>query len=299
MLTAIAILLTLSTLSLLSYGSLIVLMYWRAKTYHRLAGKPYTTLSSTRLCALVMQIFSATSQLLWWQLTKTRAFPSCPHHPQQRPLVLCVHGFHMNGNCFYGMRRYLQAQGYATYAVNLGRPYISPTRYVQRLEQALRQGAEYAPGGQVHIIAHSMGGLICRMLLQSKPAYRRNIASVITLGTPHKGTAAVGDYALPWLKGLFHPDSKRLAKLPSFAQMAPDLPVLTIASEHDFVVYPLDHALLPDSQQKVLQLVSHVGMLTLESVYLLVSDALAHFLSRPSHPALTAEATHPPEMDSR
>ncbi|MDF2178857.1 alpha/beta fold hydrolase [Aliiglaciecola sp. CAU 1673] len=277
MLTIFVVLFSLLLLSVLFYSGLILIMYWRAKVYHRLSRKAYAILSLFRLFALVGQIFSAVGQLIWWQLTKTKALPGCPKGSEKRPLVLCVHGFHMNGNCFYGMRRYLEAQGYATYAVNLGRPYISPKRYVQRLQEALLQGAHSAENGKVHIIAHSMGGLICRMLLKDHPESQHNIASIITLGTPHKGTAAVGEYALPWLKTLFHPDSRHLAELPSFAEIAPNLPTLTLASEHDFVVYPTDHALLADSSQLCLQYVSHVGMLTLAQIYTLLNQELKRF----------------------
>lgn len=44
-------------------------------------------------------------------------------------------------------------------------------------------------GRRVAILAHSMGGLASRAYLQS-PAYRKDVAALVTVGTPHRGSLA-------------------------------------------------------------------------------------------------------------
>jgi pimeloyl-ACP methyl ester carboxylesterase len=76
------------------------------------------------------------------------------------------------------------------------------------LETGRELGARLAadPAEQIHVIAHSMGGLLARVALASAPLAR--VVRLITVGTPHAGTFA----PLQALRGTY-PLVRRLAAL--------------------------------------------------------------------------------------
>ncbi|MCC7461107.1 MAG: hypothetical protein IT480_01455 [Gammaproteobacteria bacterium] len=76
------------------------------------------------------------------------------------------------------------------------------------VETGRELGARLAadPAGEIHLIAHSMGGLLARVALAATPQLR--VAQLITVGTPHAGTFA----PLQALRGTY-PVVRRLAAL--------------------------------------------------------------------------------------
>ncbi|GGO72629.1 alpha/beta hydrolase family protein [Bowmanella pacifica] len=244
-------------LTLAFYALSFMLLQWRVSRHYKMTGGHYATMGTLGSLLFVWQIVRTVTKLSWYLLTKNRKGLH-PLRPGNGSKVLLVHGLHMNGNCFWAFRQYLEQAGFRTYSINLGKPYIPVERYVQRLHKVLHNVAD---GGKVHLVAHSMGGLVIRMLLTQHPEDAKLIASVATLGTPHKGTAIVGDFALPWLKQLFHPASPDLHALPDMTQLAPGLPLMTLGSRNDLVVYPLKNAMQPNARQVKLFAVSHIGLL--------------------------------------
>ena len=53
----------------------------------------------------------------------------------------------------------------------------------QQLADAIR-----GIGEPVHIIAHSMGGLDARWAMAKRPDETKNVLSLVTVGTPHRGS---------------------------------------------------------------------------------------------------------------
>ncbi|GGD55015.1 esterase/lipase family protein [Lacimicrobium alkaliphilum] len=245
----------------MSYAVAIVSLYIRVKRFYARSNLPFYKLSPGQLWLFYAEVMRAVVLMSFWLIFKSNKNGLHKPSAADKPAVLCVHGFHMNGSCFWGLRRYLEQAGFATYSVSLGRPYVDLRKYVDSLHQALAQTFTNNQQQPVHLLAHSMGGLVCRMLLQHYPQDKHRIKSVITLGTPHHGTQAVGDFTLPWLKELFHPQSPLLHQLPAFSQLAPELPVMTIASVNDLVVYPVNRALLDHSTRVRFVTISHMGLL--------------------------------------
>src|SRR5437867_7499101 len=74
--------------------------------------------------------------------------------------------------------------------------------YIQQWEQAPTTGPVFGFRGPVVILAHSMGGLVARSVMQD---FGNNKVSVlITLATPHHGTPVVNEYyttpsAIKWV----------------------------------------------------------------------------------------------------
>src|SRR4051794_15263707 len=53
---------------------------------------------------------------------------------------------------------------------------------------------EASGGRPVHLVAHSMGGLVVRVALMRQPRLWRQVGRVVFIGTPHYGSPAIAGY---------------------------------------------------------------------------------------------------------
>jgi triacylglycerol lipase len=169
----------------------------------------------------------------------------------QAPIVL-VHGLlgfnevRVGGwslaNYFPGIPELLRDAGNRVHA-----PSLTPTAGVVERAGQLRDFLDrHLPGEEVHVIAHSMGGLDSRYMISCLGMAGR-VLSLTTLGTPHRGSAFAdwGVHKLKWLvKPLLH-----LLGLPgqgfydvttdhcrAFNERVPDMPgvrYFSVAGRHD------------------------------------------------------------------
>ncbi len=102
------------------------------------------------------------------------------------PVVL-VHGFVCNHRMWDHIAPGLRARGHDVFAVNLEPLGCSIDRYAPIVEAAVQALLAHSGQRQVAIIGHSMGGLATRAWLRAFGS--ACAARVITLGTPHVGTA--------------------------------------------------------------------------------------------------------------
>ncbi|MEQ1567030.1 MAG: alpha/beta fold hydrolase [Myxococcota bacterium] len=242
----------------------------RMLSYHQHKGTSPTTRFSTWVAA---ETRSAT-RLGWWHL---RAFGRdglrIPDGSTRRTVV-CVHGYSQNASNFHGLRQSLERAGYPTVGLSLGYLLAPMTWYAHRLEQKLDAQLERDGAQAIDVVAHSMGGVVLRMVLARRPDLRERIGTVITLGSPHRGTAAArGIPLLPEVRALKR-RSKLLAELPQLPEMLPRARLVSIAGTADTVVYPLDTALVPGTHHVVLPGVGHAGLLASEVAWEAVRKAL-------------------------
>ena len=80
---------------------------------------------------------------------------------------------------------WLERIGYRPYFSGLGINADCPNLLVQRLVDETIRRARRETGGKVHLIGHSLGGVIARSLAGQRP---KDVASVITLASPIRGT---------------------------------------------------------------------------------------------------------------
>ncbi len=83
---------------------------------------------------------------------------------------------------FRGIKKALTELGAEVYTLKV--PKLAP---VEERAAVLAEGICALPCRRVHIIAHSMGGLDARFAVANLGIARR-VASVVTVGTPHRGT---------------------------------------------------------------------------------------------------------------
>lgn len=173
--------------------------------------------------------------------------------------VLLVHGFFQTRNLWLPLEQRLRADGHKVLSFHLGtsswryntRPIVHSAQHVADKFERLAEKHQLAG---VHVIGHSMGGLIGRCWAQ-RLGGERWIRSLTTLGTPHHGTptAALAVALIGWTPSSaweLLPRSRVVRSLtdtvfPSSIRMT------SIASRHDLVC-PYRYSRLDDPHRNVL-----------------------------------------------
>jgi triacylglycerol lipase len=102
--------------------------------------------------------------------------------------ILLVHGFVENHAIFTIMERALRRRGFHMLtAYDYGLLTHSIPRAAIRLGGAIERLATHSGYERIHVIGHSLGGLITRYYVQRLGGDRR-VHTLVTLGTPHQGT---------------------------------------------------------------------------------------------------------------
>ncbi len=207
------------------------------------------------------------ARLGWWYV---RGFFGDGHREGEGRPVLCVHGYTQSGTNFHGLRTHLRRPSVAVSLLHR----LAPLRwYAARLEARLEALVRAHPDG-VDVVAHSMGGVVLRMVLSARRDLAASVRTVVTLGSPHRGTAAARWIPLlPEVRALKR-RSELLASLPTLVELLPHGRVVTIAAEADTLVYPLETALVPGAHHVVLPGMGHAGLLTRRAAYEAVARAL-------------------------
>ncbi|HVF18772.1 MAG TPA: alpha/beta fold hydrolase [Mycobacteriales bacterium] len=105
------------------------------------------------------------------------------------PIVL-VHGWVDNRSVFTLLRRALQRRGFGrVVSMNYNVLTHDVPRAARRLHALVEQLCEETGYEQVHVVGHSMGGLVARYYVQRLGGDER-VHTLATLGTPHHGTRA-------------------------------------------------------------------------------------------------------------
>ena len=106
-----------------------------------------------------------------------------------RTPVLLVHGLIDNRSTFAVMRRHLRRRGFTTVCSWNYSPFLTDVaRGARDLGKHIERICRETGHDQVHIVGHSLGGLMARYYVQRQGGDRR-VATLVTIGTPHRGSA--------------------------------------------------------------------------------------------------------------
>lgn len=253
------LLIPLAALALLVVTAIgVVLHHVRFFAYHRHKQLPAPA-------GLVPSLrFEARAYLIlaWWHVAALfRDGLRAPEVVRGRPVVF-VHGYSQNATNWHGYRRRLERAGRPTVAISMIPGGFAPLRwYAWLFERWMERLVARSPDG-VDVVAHSMGGIVLRMVFNRRPDLARHVQSAVTLGSPHQGTAAARGIPIwPELVELKR-SSKLIGSLPALTALVPDARVATVAAEMDTIVYPVATALAPGAVQHVAPGVGHAGLLT-------------------------------------
>jgi triacylglycerol lipase len=102
--------------------------------------------------------------------------------------ILLVHGLVDNRAVFTTLQRSLRRRGFTNVvSFNYSLFTMDVPTAAARLDSYIEDLCERTGYEQVHVVAHSMGGLIARYLVQVDGRDQR-VHTLVTLGTPHAGT---------------------------------------------------------------------------------------------------------------
>jgi triacylglycerol esterase/lipase EstA (alpha/beta hydrolase family) len=219
--------------------------------------------------------FRASMLVTSWHVPRARAATRI--HPDSRhPPVLLLHGYGCNSGYWTHLAPLLDAAGISHASVDLEPVAGDIDGYVAAVERAV--GALCAASGrrQVAIVAHSMGGLVARAWMREHGAARA--ARVITLGTPHHGTA-LARFGLGRNAFQMRPGSAWLRALDASEDAATRARITSIYTHHDNIVSPRESSRLPGARNLEFGGVGHVALGSDARVLAAVMDELAALAS--------------------
>jgi pimeloyl-ACP methyl ester carboxylesterase len=198
--------------------------------------------------------------------------------------ILLVHGVADNRSVFTVLRRGLRRRGLGEVHTLNYSPFTTDVRVAAAtLGRAVESLAERTGYDRVHVIAHSLGGVIARYYVQRLGGDAR-VHTLVTLGSPHAGTRTARPWPLRLCRQL-RPGSDLVAEL---ALPAPGCRTRFVAvwSEHDQVIRPaasarVDHPDL-DAHNVAVRGVGHMSLPFSRLVAYEVARALAAEFPRPT-----------------
>lgn len=180
-----------------------------------------------------------------------------------RPPVMMVHGLAADKSCFATMERQLHGAGYTVHSVGYSCVSTDVEGCAAKLEQEAAWLMRETGSDRLHVVAHSLGGVVLRWAV-THTRMREWVEVAVTMGSPHRGTPAalMAPSGLPGFgriirqlrPGLLHFDDGGLG--------AGSVRWVAISAERDWVV-PTRYAELPDSPNVRNVVVPSVGHMTL------------------------------------
>jgi hypothetical protein len=155
-----------------------------------------------------------------------------------RTPVLLVHGLVDNRSVFTVMQRNLRRRGF-THVCSWNYSPLSTdiARAARDLGKHIERICEQTGYDRIHVVGHSLGGLIARYYVQRQGGDRR-IQTLVTLGTPHRGSRWANVVPTPLVRQL-RPGSAVYQEL--------DEPVRVCQTRITAVYSDLDQMVLPTS----------------------------------------------------
>ena len=176
--------------------------------------------------------------------------------------ILLVHGLVDNRSIFTLLRRTLRRRGFGRVMTVNYSPFTHDIRSAaNRLHALIEQICEETGYERVHVVGHSLGGVIARYYVQRLGGDAR-VHTLCTLGSPHAGTAAARLLPSPVVRQLRR-DSDLMAEL---AEPAPGCRTRFVAywSDLDQLIVPKRSARIDHPDLKVRNVLLHgVGHMSL------------------------------------
>lgn len=199
---------------------------------------------------------------IFWLLVTVLAhplgwFPQKKGSAKETPVIF-LHGLFHNRSCWFWLQRRLARRGVGpmeSLNFNTWRDLESLTERLAKHIDALRLrlGVD-----KVHLVGHSMGGLVARNYIQLRGGAAK-VESCLTIGTPHGGSR-LAPFALSPLGKILVPGSEFLQRLEA-ATVPESVKFCTIYSRHDNMVLPHEFARFSAGQNIELHGVGHSGLL--------------------------------------
>lgn len=173
--------------------------------------------------------------------------------PTHGRVVLMQHGYVNNGAVWFFTARALEARGYRVFTMDQP-PFASIDTMGDLLDERVDEVLRITGATQLTLVAHSMGGLICRAYLRRHGGDK--VDQLVTMGSPHQGTfharLARGANGLQMRSGNVW--------LKSLGESLVGIPFTSIYSIHDTIIAPQDSSVVVGADNIQLSGVGHVSM---------------------------------------
>ena len=217
----------------------------------------------------------------WLRLHRSPVFAGHGIPPGNGAAVVTIPGFLCSDLYTATLTKWLRRIGYRAYSSRLERNNDCIEKVLSRVLTTIATAASET-GGPVHLIGHSLGGMLARMAAVQR---REQVASVITLGSPFRGVRAH-----PYVLWLGHRVRRRVqvavaphcftgyCHCPAVAALQQELP----AGLENCAVYTKTDGIVDwraclnnDPARDVEVTGTHVGLVFNVEVYQLIAERLA------------------------
>ncbi|MET3131530.1 pimeloyl-ACP methyl ester carboxylesterase [Oxalobacteraceae bacterium GrIS 1.11] len=193
--------------------------------------------------------------------------------PQERALpVLLIHGYVCNHGYWRRLSALLRRAGISHLGLDLEPAGAAIDDFVPLVHAGIDELCARSGSARVVIVAHSMGGLVARAYLRQHGAAR--IARVITLATPHHGTALAGHAPGHNARQMLC-DNAWLAELAASETAARRALFTSLYSHHDNIVAPQTSACWLGARNLAFGAIGHVAFGSERRVLQCVLDEIA------------------------
>jgi triacylglycerol lipase len=180
--------------------------------------------------------------------------------------VLLVHGYASNSGQWYPLSQRLKSENITHHALDMEPPFDQLDTYIPFVQKSIAMLCEQSKCEKVVIVTHSMGGLVMRAYLRKHGGAR--IAKIITLGTPHHGTAlakfgkGLNCVQMQW-NGKVQPGSPSewLQQLASEENPDHRQLIVSMYSHHDNIIAPQSSSYLSGAKNLAFHGIGHVALL--------------------------------------
>ncbi len=172
--------------------------------------------------------------------------------------ILLLHGLFVNQSCWFWLKRQLRRQGFRSIAtINLTGWHNEET-LTELLAKRVDELRHQLGVNKVHLVGHSMGGMIARNYIQLRGGEDK-VDQLICLGSPHHGSK-LATFAIAPLGKLLIPDSDFLQRLNS-APIPDKVQLTNIYTNKDNMVLPNSSNHLPWGTAVELDRIGHTALI--------------------------------------
>jgi triacylglycerol esterase/lipase EstA (alpha/beta hydrolase family) len=179
------------------------------------------------------------------------------HRDSPRVPVLLLHGYGCNSGYWAHLEPLLDRDGISHASIDLEPVAGSIDDYAPLIEARVRELCAATGAARIAIVAHSMGGLAARAWMRAYGSAR--VARLITLGTPHHGTA-LARFGPGANAAQMRRDSAWLRALAAAETQDVRARIVSIYTHHDNIVAPQDSSVLPGARNIAFGGVGHVAL---------------------------------------
>lgn len=156
---------------------------------------------------------------------------------KSRELVFLTHGIASPRALLFPLARRLRAVGYSTRVYGYNSIWYSIRTHAKKFVQAVHKAADGYD--KIHLVGHSMGGIITRCALQHEMP--TNLGRIVMIAPPNRGSHIATRNA--WMHGWFSPPVLEMRDTPDslvnqLGPLPPDREVGVLAASNDNVIMP-------------------------------------------------------------